>query len=445
MFFGIIPHLCKIDKLNGPTDLTHSKKIAERDKKYLWHPLTQHKLHPNTLAIARAKGVFLYDEAGNAYIDGISSWYTAVYGHCNQFILDEVKKQMGTLDQVVFSGFTHEPAVKLAEALIPLLPYNQEKLFFSDNGSTATEVGIKMALQYHFNKGAKRNVILALEEGFHGDTFGAMSVSGLSVYNGPFEEHLIAVERISIPSNEELDEPLQKLEKRLQKGDVAAFIYEPLVQGAAAMKMHDPKGLCQVLRLMKKYEVLMVADEVMTGFGKTGTHFASDQITIKPDIICLSKALTAGLVPMAITSCTKYVYDAFYSDEMSKGLFHGHTYTANPLACAAALSGITLLQSEAIQEQLKQINQWHRDFAMEMKEHPRVQATRVLGVIFALDLNLEMERYGNLRDKLYKHFMDNGVFLRPLGNTIYILAPYIITKAQMMRIYDAIRSSLEMV
>ena len=421
------------------------KNLTARDQKHLWHPLTQHKLHPKMLGLVKAKGALLFDEDGMAYIDGISSWYTCMYGHCNDFILEKVSEQMQELDQVVFSGFTHEPAVKLSEALIKFLPANQEKLFFSDNGSTATEIGIKMALQYHFNRGEKRKVMLAFEEGFHGDTFGAMSVSGLSVYNGPFKDFFIEVERIPVPTKENIDGILSSLEDRLEQNDIAGFIYEPLVQGAAAMKMHDANCLDRILAFLKKNDIITIADEVMTGFGKTGTNFASDQVSTKPDIICLSKALTAGLVPMAITSCTQKIYDAFYDDELSKGLFHGHTYTANPLACTAALAALELLESTVMQQNISRIIKSHQGFDDQIKTHPKVADTRQLGVIYALDLNLKMERYGNLRDKLFNHFMDNGVFLRPLGNTIYILAPYIITNEQLQKIYSTIESALEIV
>ena len=427
------------------TDLTALEKLSERDKKHLWHPLTQHKVHPEMLAIARAEGVLLFDEDGKDYVDGIASWYTCMYGHCNPYILERVSAQMKRLDQVVFSGFTHEPAIKLSEKLIKILPHNQEKLFFSDNGSTATEIGIKMALQYHFNKGEKRNVLLAFEEGFHGDTFGAMSVSGLSVYNGPFEDFFIEVERIPVPTKENIGKILSELKERLQQNNVAGFIYEPLVQGAAAMKIHDADGLDQILALLKEHEVLTIADEVMTGFGKTGRFFASDFMETKPDIMCLSKALTAGLVPMGLTTCTQEVYMAFYSDDMAKGLFHGHTYTANPLACTAALAALELLQADEIQSGIKKITQWHQEFDREIKNHNKVANTRQLGVIYALDLDVEMERYGNFRDKLFKHFMDHGVFLRPLGNTIYILPPFVTTKEQMDRIYNAIRLAVELV
>ncbi|MBJ7882293.1 adenosylmethionine--8-amino-7-oxononanoate transaminase [Gelidibacter salicanalis] len=418
--------------------------LKERDKKHLWHPLTQHKLHPDTIAIVKAKDCTLTDEDGNTYIDAIASWYTCMYGHCNTFITNRVSAQMQQLDQVVFSGFTHEPAIKLSEALMAILPQNQNKLFFSDNGSTSVEIGIKMALQYHFNRGEKRNILLAFEDGFHGDTFGAMSVSSLSVYNGPFEDYFLDVKRIPTPNGENHQSILDLLEKLVLEHDVAGFVYEPLVQGAAAMKMHNAEGLDQILKFCKVHGIITVADEVMTGFGKTGKYFASDYMETKPDIICMSKALTAGLLPMAITSCSQDIYDAFYSDDISKGLFHGHTYSANPLACSAALAGIELLQSDKIQQNIQSISVSHQRFNERIKEHPKVKATRQTGVIFALDLNIEMERYGNLRDRLFSFFMDNGVFLRPLGSTVYILAPYVITESELEKVYQTIENALEM-
>lgn len=417
--------------------------LRERDQKHLWHPLTQHKLHPFTIPVIKAKGAVLYGENGKEWIDGIASWYTSMYGHCNDYILNKVTSQMHTLDQVVFSGFTHEPAIKLSEALIDILPYNQQKIFFSDNGSTATEIGIKMALQYHFNQGRKKDTIIAFEDGFHGDTFGAMSVSGLSVYNGPFEDFFISVARIPVPKGPNNKEVISQFKRLAAKGTIAGFIYEPLVQGAAAMQTNDPAGLCELLRICKENNIVSIADEVMTGFGKTGTHFASGQMLNKPDIICMSKALTAGLVPMGATSCTREIYDAFYSNDLAKGFFHGHTYTANPLACTAALAGIELLISPEIQAQQKMIMQAHQQFDDRIRNHPNVAATRMCGIIYALDLKVKMDRYGNLRDKLFTYFMDNGVFLRPLGNTIYILPPFVITKEQLDKIYQTIEMAIE--
>ena len=416
--------------------------LKQRDKKHIWHPLTQHKLHPEAIAIVKAKGCVLTDEDGNEYIDAIASWYTCMYGHCNNYITDKVTAQMQQLDQVVFSGFTHEPAVNLSEELVKILPENQNKIFFSDNGSTSVEIGIKMALQYHFNKGEKRHVLLAFEDGFHGDTFGAMSVSGLSVYNGPFEDFFIDVKRIPVPNGTNDLEILNTLEDIVSNNAIAGFVYEPLVQGAAAMKMHKAQGLESILKFCKAHNIITIADEVMTGFGKTGKYFASLHLNTKPDVMCLSKALTGGLLPMAITSCTQDIYEAFYSDDMGKGLFHAHTYSANPLSCTAALASVTLLQTQEIQDNIERIIKSHEQFGLHIKTHAKVKSIRQTGVIFALDLNVEMSRYGGLRDKLLNFFMNRGVFLRPLGSTIYIQAPYVITTKQLEKIYTVIEQAL---
>ena len=419
--------------------------LKERDKKHLWHPLKQHQLQPESTAIVKAKGCILADEDGNEYIDAISSWYTCMFGHCNDYIIDKAYKQMQQLDQVMFSDFTHQPAVKLSEELIRILPENQNKIFFNDNGSTAVEAGIKMVLQYYFNKGEKRSTFIAFENGFHGDTFGAMSVSGLSVYNGPFEDFLIDVKRIPTPNGTNHEDIINQLQAFNSEYDIAGFIYEPLLQGAAGMTIHNADGLNDILKFCKSHKILTIADEVMTGFGKTGKNFASDYIETKPDIICLSKALTAGLVPMAITSCTQEIYDAFLSNEMAKGFFHCHTYSGNPIACAAAIAAIELLQTEEIQNNIKRIIKSHEAFNERIKTHLKVKSTRQLGVVLAIDLNTKMERYGGLRDKLLKFFMDRGVFLRPLGNTIYIQPPYVITAEELNKVYTTIELALEIV
>lgn len=419
--------------------------LKARDKKHLWHPLKQHQTSPDSLAIVQAKGCILIDEDGKEYIDAISSWYTCMYGHCNAFIIAATYKQMQQLDHVMFSDFTHEPAIKLSEKLIKILPKNQSKIYFNDNGSTAVEAGIKMALQYYFNKGEKRQVFIAFEDGFHGDTFGAMSVSGLSVYNGPFKEFLINVKRIPTPNGLNHQDIIDTLKHIITTQHVAAFIFEPLIQGAAGMKTHHAEGLNCILKFLKKHNILTIADEVMTGFGKTGKHFASLYIETKPDIICLSKALTAGLLPMAITSCTQEIYNEFLSNDMAKGFFHCHTYAANPVACAAAIAGIELLTSKKIQHNIQWISKSHKAFSNKIKQHPKVKETRVIGVIFALDINTKMERYGSLRDKLLKFFMDKGVFLRPLGNTIYIQVPYVISKKELFKVYNVIEEALEII
>lgn len=420
--------------------------LSERDKKYIWHPLNQHKTHPNSVGIVKAKNCVLYDENGNQYIDGIASWYSAMYGHCNEYITKKVSTQLANLNQVIFSGFTHEPAIKLSEKLMEILPKNQSKIFFSDNGSTSVEVAIKMSLQYFSNQGIKKNKIIALKDSFHGDTFGAMSASSESIYNYPFRELLLEIKRITPPTPENEKQVLTEFESLLKQGDVSTFIYEPLVQGAAAMKMYDASSLDKVLALCKKYNVITIADEVMTGFGKTGKNFASDYMENKPDLMCLSKSLTAGVVPMAITSCSQKIYDAFYDEDVNKGFFHAHTYSANPVACSAAIAGIELLQSDEMQESIKRITESHEQFSTKIKGHPKVKLTRQQGVIFALEVNQEEKSmYGNLRDKLFDFYMSEGVYLRPLGNTVYILPPFTISDIELQKIYSSIEKSLDLV
>ncbi|MEM8764753.1 MAG: adenosylmethionine--8-amino-7-oxononanoate transaminase [Bacteroidota bacterium] len=417
--------------------------MIQRDQKYIWHPLTQHKTAAPPLPITKAKGALFWDNKGKAYIDGIASWYTAMYGHGHPHIVEAIHQQMQQLDFVMFSGFTHQPAVDLAERLLKLLPESQTKVFFNDNGSTAVEAAIKMAIQYHYNKGEVRDTLIAFDDGFHGDTFGAMSASGISSYNGPFEDFLLKVVRVPVPTVENHDAVLTQLEELISKNRCAAFVFEPLVQGAAGMKFHNAEGLDAMIEICQKSNILCVADEIMTGFGKTGTIFASDQLHNSPDILCLSKALTAGMFPLSITSCSEKVYEAFLSDAVAKGFFHAHTYSAHPVGCAAALAALDLLQSDEISERRDRIAEQHLQFVKRMTGNPLVGEIRSKGVILAMDLNVKTSRYGSLRDTLYNYFMERGVNLRPLGNTVYTLPPYIITDEQLARIHQVMEDVLE--
>jgi adenosylmethionine-8-amino-7-oxononanoate aminotransferase len=419
------------------------EEILKNDERFIWHPLTQHKTAKQPLAISHAKGNYLFDFEGKKYFDGISSWYTCSYGHAHPGLTQAIKNQVDQLHHVVFAGMTHEPAAILGKKLIGILPDNQQKLFFSENGSTSVEIGLKMAFQYHFNKGEKRNTVVAMENGFHGDTFGAMSASGLSVYNGPFEEFFIDVVRLPVPTKENLNEVLQLVDAIVDQHQISSFIYEPLVQGAAAMQLNDAESLCQVINKFQQNGVIAIADEVMTGFGKTGTYFASDQIGAKPDIMCLSKALTGGIMPMAITSCTQNMYDAFYDNELSKGLFHGHTYSGNPLGCAVASAAIDLLTSDEIQNNIKRIIQSNLEFTARIESHHSVAAVRIKGVILAIDLAIEMERYGNKRNEMFQWFWQRGLFLRPLGKTVYIVPPFTSSPKEMDFVYELLLEFLE--
>ncbi|MFM7017353.1 adenosylmethionine--8-amino-7-oxononanoate transaminase [Flavobacterium sp.] len=419
--------------------------LSQRDQKHNWHPYTQHKTASPAVAITKGQGALLWDENGKEYIDAIASWWVNPYGHSNKYIADAIYKQLTSLEHVLFGGFTHEPAVVLSEKLIEILPSNQRKLFYSDNGSTAVEVAIKAALQFHYNKGTTKTKIIAFEDAFHGDTFGAMAASGISLFTEAFQGSLLEVVRVPIPTKGNEDKALAVLNDFFATNACAAFIFEPLVLGAAGMVMYSPEVLDKMIALCKEHSVFTIADEVMAGFGKTGKTFATDYLVNKPDMMCLSKALTGGTIPMAITTFTQEIFDGFYDEDINKALFHGHTFTANPTGCAAAIASLELLQTEEMQENVIRINKHHLDFESKIINHPRVETTRVLGVIFALEIKSERKEsyYGTLRNKLYNFFIENGVVLRPVGNIVYILPPYIITDTQLQKVYQTIEDALE--
>ncbi len=421
--------------------------LSERDQIYNWHPYTQHKTAKPHPAIVKGKDALLWDENGKEYIDGIASWWVNPFGHSNVVIADAIYKQLTTLEHVLFGGFTHDKAVLLSEKLMEMLPSNQKKLFYSDNGSTAVEVAMKGALQYFYNKGDKRTKIIAFEDAFHGDTFGAMAASGITFYTEAFKSSLLEVIRIPIPTKGNEEKSLHKLKKLVETNEFAAFIFEPLVLGAAGMIMYEPEVLDKMIALCNQNNVFTIADEVMTGFGKTGKTFATDYLVNKPDMMCLSKALTGGTIPMAITTFCQEIFDGFYDDDVNKALFHGHTFTANPTGCAAALASIDLLQTPEMQANIVRVNQSHVEFEKRIKNHSKVKTTRILGVIFALEIQTENQEsyYGTLRNKMYNFFIENGVILRPVGSTVYILPPYIITKNQLDKIYKTIENVLEIV
>ncbi|MGG7036044.1 MAG: adenosylmethionine--8-amino-7-oxononanoate transaminase [Flavobacterium sp.] len=421
--------------------------LSERDKKYNWHPYTQHKTANDFPAIVKGEGALLWDENGKEYIDAIASWWVNPYGHSNKFIADAIYKQLTTLEHVLFGGFTHEPAVLLSEKLMEVLPSNQKKLFYSDNGSTAVEVAIKVALQYNYNKGIKKTKIIAFENAFHGDTFAAMAASGISFFTDAFQGSLLEVVRIPVPTQGNETESLEALKALIQTQEFAAFIFEPLVQGAAGMVMYTSEVLDKMIAICKKHHVFTIADEVMTGFGKTGKFFASDYLTEQPDMLCLSKALTGGTIPMALTTFAQEIFDGFYDEDVNKALFHGHTFTANPTGCAAALASIALLESKSVQKDIRRINQSHLNFEQKIKTHPKVRTTRVLGVIFALEIKTESNEsyYGTMRNRLYNFFIENGIVLRPVGNTVYILPPYIITEEQLQKVYVTIEKAVDFI
>jgi len=392
---------------NNQNNYTIKKmNLQERDELHLWHPYTQHQTAAKPLGIVKGKDAILWGEDGKEYIDAIASWWVNPYGHSNERLAQAAYKQLTQLEHVLFGGFTHKPAVELAEKLISILPKNQQKIFFSDNGSTAVEIAIKMALQYFFNKGEKRFTVIAFEGAFHGDTFGAMAASGISFFTEAFQEHLLKVVRIPLPQKGS-KASAEALRKAIAEHQPAAFIFEALVQGASA--------------------------------------FACDYLNHKPDIMCLSKALTGGTIPLAVTTATQRIFDGFYSNDVNKALFHGHTFTANPTGCAIALEAIRILESDEMQQNLKRIAKRHQAFVAHISQYASVANARTLGVILAFDLKTTQntDYYGSFRDRLYNFFISKGVILRPVGNIIYILPPYIITDEQLDRVYEVLEEAIQ--
>jgi len=417
--------------------------LIERDLSVVWHPYTQMKTAAPPIPIVRGEGACLYDENGKCYIDAVSSWWVNIHGHAHPYIAQKVAEQLNKLEHVIFAGFTHEPAVELAERMLKILPQNQAKVFYSDNGSTAVEVAIKMCLQYWHNQRIKRTKILALKNAYHGDTFGAMAVSGRSAFTAAFDSLLFEVEFIDLPN----DSNIQTLKSHIShfKSDLACFIFEPLVQGAGGMLMYEAKYLDELMAHCRKESVLMIADEVFTGFGRTGKAFACDHLLSQPDIMCFSKGLTGGTMAMGLTTCAQSIYDAFLSDDKLKTLFHGHSYTANAVTCSAALASMDLFIADSTKKNIERIVTRHKQFAVRIKDHPKIRVTRQTGTILAMEWETgsDTSYFNSLRDKLYNYFLDAGIILRPLGNILYILPPYCITDDQLDYIYGKIESALE--
>lgn len=402
----------------------------------IWHPFTQHALEKNRIAISHGKNTILYDVNGKAYIDAVSSWWVNIYGHANPTISNAIKLQVDKLEQVIFAGFTHEPACLLSDNLLKILPPNFSKVFFSDNGSTSVEVALKMAIQFWHNQGYEKSKIIAFKNAYHGDTFGAMAV-GKSDFFSAFDDLLFDVIQIDIPLSNNFESLKNEFQSLVETQDVACFIFEPLVQGSGGMQMYDAIFLDELIKIARTNDVICIADEVMTGFGRTGERFAIDYLENKPNIICLSKGITGGFMPLSVTVCEKEIYDAFYSSDKLKTLFHGHSYTANLLGCAAANASVKLL--EEYYPKIKQLSVWQKEKVQELVVLPNVKNTRTLGTIAAFEIESTSTSYfSNVKDVVYQRFLDNGILLRPLGNTIYIMPPYCITINELNEIYKVI-------
>ncbi|MCW3162749.1 adenosylmethionine--8-amino-7-oxononanoate transaminase [Chryseobacterium oryctis] len=417
--------------------------LQERDKAVNWHPYTQMKTDNQAIPIVKGKGVYLFDDEGRRYIDAVSSWWVTLHGHAHPYIAEKVFEQLNTLEQVIFAGFTHEPAIQLSEKLLQLLPENQNKVFYSDNGSTAVEVALKMCIQYAYNQGENKSKILAFKNAYHGDTFGAMSVSGRSVWTKPFGNMLFEVIFIDTPNAENV-ESLKSQIKNFSD-EIACFIYEPLVQGAAGMLMYEPEYLDELMKFCRESGILMVQDEVFTGFGRTGKLFATDYLSEKPDIMCFSKGLTGGTMPMGITTCSEEIFNAFLSEDKYKTLFHGHSFTANPLACTAALASLELLLKDETLNQIKLITKKHLDFSQILKNQENVENVRQIGTILAWDFKTEKgtSYFNEIGKKFYKEFLSRGIIMRPLGNVMYLVPPYCITSEELDFIYENILEVLQ--
>ncbi len=420
--------------------------IIEKDRAYIWHPFTQMQTARPPIPIVRGEGVYLYSEDGRRYLDGISSWWVNLHGHSHPYIVEKIAAQAAQLEHVIFADFTHSPAAELASRLIAILPGAMSKIFYSDNGATSVEIALKIALQYWYNKNPKtvKSKIICFKNGYHGDTFGAMSVSGKNDFNRPFQKHLFETELIDPPLKGQEEHSLSQLKAIINKGTSACFIFEPLILGSAGMIIYPPEGLNELIRYCREHNVLTIADEVMTGFGRTGTLFACSQLEEKPDIFCLSKGLTGGFLPLGVTGCTEKIYDAFLGPELQTAFLHGHSYTGNPIACCCALASLDLLLKETCIQQRKMIAEHHKKFCQIVKAHQKLKRCESLGTILALESKTNNSSYfQSIRDRLYHFFLSKEILLRPLGNVLYVMPPYCITSQELTFIYDQIILTLE--
>lgn len=417
--------------------------LSERDLISIWHPFTPQLNSNLPIAIIRGEGTLLFDENGNQYIDAISSWWVNLHGHAHPYIAEKISTQVKSLEHVLFSGFTHEPAVLLAERLLGHLP-SLKKVFYSDDGSTAVEVALKMAFQYWHNFGIPRIKVVAFENAYHGDTFGSMSVGGRNVFSLAFEKMLFEVIHIPVPIRGCEEKSFSAMEKALKNDDVAAFIFEPLIQGAGGMIMYDATSMDVLIGKCKSKNVIAIADEVMTGFGRTGNVFAMDYCVNKADIVCLSKGLTGGFLPLGATICTEKIHSAFLTSDKTKTFFHGHSYTANPIACTAALASLDLLEKKECKSQIEEISLAMKNACEKFSRNDSVKDARCCGTILAIEIKTaEATEYLNpLADRVNEYFLKHGIILRPLGNILYVMPPYCITMEQLNKIFVTIEDFL---
>lgn len=411
-----------------------TKTLVKEDLKHIWHPCTQMKDHETipVLPIQRGEGVYLYDFENNSYIDGVSSWWVNLFGHCNAYINQKVKEQLDTLEHVIFAGFTHEPIVRLSSRLCALAPKGLEKCFFADNGSSAIEVALKMSYQYHQNKGQHRPLFVSLENSYHGETIGALSLGDVKLYKEVFESILLQTIQTPVPkdmSEEEAQKAALALEQIFIKDGtkISAFIIEPLVQCAGGMHMYHPLYITLARSLCDEYHIHLIADEIAVGFGRTGTMFACEQAGVSPDFMALSKGLTGGYLPLSVVLTTDEIYEAFYDDYGKfKAFLHSHSYTGNPLACSAANATLDIFENENILEENREKIAYIAQKLERFKTLKNVKEVRQTGMIAAVELEgYDASLRVNL--KVFSYALEKGVLLRPLGNVVYFMPPFIIT------------------
>ena len=414
----------------------------------IWHPFTQHGLKDAPIGIARAEGARLYTEDGRAIVDAISSWWVNLHGHGYPRIVHAIAGQAAKLEQVIFAGFTHAPAETLARKLLAIAPRGLDYVFFSDSGSTSVEVAIKMAVGCWHNRGHPRHRVIALEHAYHGDMFGAMSVGQRGLFNAAYQEMLFDVAYLPFPARGREQQTIDAL-KALLAGEpnaFAALIVEPLVLGAGGMKMYPVDVLAEIAALCRRHEVFFIADEVMTGFGRTGTMFACEQAKVSPDLMCLSKGLTGGFLPMGATLARAEIYDAFYSEDRAKTFFHSSSYTGNALACAAAVANLEIFETEPVAARIVALGEAHARHLTAFQGRVGIADIRRTGTIAALELKAPDSGYfAALGPRLNRFYLEHGVLLRPLGNVVYVLPPYCIREDELKQVYEAIDESLELV
>jgi adenosylmethionine---8-amino-7-oxononanoate aminotransferase len=433
--------------------------MKSKDSLEIWHPYTHAHLDPAPISIRRAEGVYLYTSDGRRLIDAISSWWVNLHGHAHPRIASAIAKQARELEHVLLAGFTHDAAEELASRLRTVLPASLTHVFFSDDGSTAVEVALKMAVQYWRNLGKSgKNKFIALDHAYHGDTVGAMSVSAASDFTAPFDSMTFAtwrahsaycfrcpVGKIRATCSIECVERLETL-LRDHVDEVAAVIVEPLLQGAGGMIVHPVEFLQRVREITTRFNVLLIADEVLTGFGRCGRMFASQLARIEPDLMCLSKGLTGGFLPMGATVCASFIPETFATPDRRRTFFHGHSYTGNPIACAAAIASLEIFATEPVFDRIANIQRIHEDRLVSLKSHPAVADVRSIGTVAALELHADDAGYlSQIRPALYKYFIDRGVLLRPLGNVVYLIPPYVITSEELNFVYDVVAEALDAV